>query len=197
MTEVDDRPILTLPEAEAEWIREAYGNATTILEYGSGGSTVLASELGGKTTFAVESDKAWADNLQVWLAENCPEADTRLHHVDIGPTKDWGYPEDITRYRKFARYPISVWDRADFVQPDIVLIDGRFRAGCLLAVMYRTARPVTVYFDDYINRENYHVVEHWVPRAETRGRMVRFEVEPRAIDPQELGDIIDIFGRRQ
>ena len=54
-----DRPTLTLPEAEAALITAAYDKAEVILEYGSGGSTVLAADL-GKKVVAVESDRDWA-----------------------------------------------------------------------------------------------------------------------------------------
>ena len=49
------RPELTLPEAEAALLRETYDRAGVILEYGSGGSTVLAAEQPGKTVPSVES----------------------------------------------------------------------------------------------------------------------------------------------
>jgi hypothetical protein len=42
MTEVLTPPKLTLPPAEADAVRLAYGQARVILEYGSGGSTLIA-----------------------------------------------------------------------------------------------------------------------------------------------------------
>ena len=64
------RPELTLPTAEAEWLRDAYGRAGSILEYGSGGSTVMASELADKVIHSVESDRDWAGMMSAWFAEN-------------------------------------------------------------------------------------------------------------------------------
>ena len=58
------RPVLTLPPAEAEALRAAYAIADVILEYGSGGSTALAAEMPGKTVFSVESDAAWLAGMQ-------------------------------------------------------------------------------------------------------------------------------------
>jgi hypothetical protein len=52
-----ERPELTFSPEVAELVRETYAQAQVILEYGSGGSTVLASEMAGKTVFSVESDK--------------------------------------------------------------------------------------------------------------------------------------------
>lgn len=53
---------LTFPEAEKEIVEAAYEAADTILEYGSGGSTMLAA-CRGKHVTAVESDSGWAASL--------------------------------------------------------------------------------------------------------------------------------------
>lgn len=194
MTEVLTRPELTLPAVEAAWLRAAYEQAEVVLEYGSGGSTVMAAEM-GKTVIAVDSDREWAARVGVYISETVPEAKVHWHWADIGPTGDWGRPQRLKNYRHFARYPLQVWDSDGFSQPDVVLIDGRFRLGCLLAVMFRTRAPVSVYFDDYLNRKGYHRIEDWIAPVESRGRMARFEVVPRDIPADRLAEIIDIFGQ--
>ncbi|MFN3578584.1 MAG: hypothetical protein ACK4TJ_16605, partial [Tabrizicola sp.] len=131
---------LTFGDAEARFLARAYAGAGTILEYGSGGSTVLAAELGARV-FAVESDRDWAVRLASHVAGVSDRV--QVHWADIGPTGAWGVPLKPREHHKFHRYALSVWDRPDFVQPDLVLIDGRFRCACLVAVMLRTNRPVT------------------------------------------------------
>ncbi|MEJ6402171.1 hypothetical protein [Yoonia sp. 2307UL14-13] len=187
------RPELTLPEGEAAWITDAYHKADVILEYGSGGSTVLASEMPGKTVFSVESDSAWSDNLQAYLDQTKPASMPVLHPVNIGPVGKWGRPVDDSRWRNYHSYPLSVWDRADFVQPDVVLIDGRFRAACFLTAVFRTQKPITIYFDDYVGRRRYHVAEDYGGAPDICGRMARFEVEPQAIDPMQLSRMMSVF----
>jgi hypothetical protein len=86
-------------------------------------------------------------------------------------------------FRKFHGYALSVWDRPDFQHPDLVLIDGRFRAACLAAVAMRATRPVTVLFDDYLKRRYYHGVERLARKEELVGQMARFTVTPGAIPP--------------
>src|SRR5690554_280256 len=90
------RPELTLPEAEAERVAAAYGGADVILEYGSGGSTMLASEMPGKKVFSVESDQAWAGMMRGWFAQNPPANGTQIDVIwsDIGETGLWGRPID-------------------------------------------------------------------------------------------------------
>ena len=118
-----ERPQMILPEAEAEALRVAFAAAGVILEYGSGGSTVLAAEMPGKVVFSVESDPDWLAMMRSWFEANPPQAQLVLHHGDIGPTKAWGKPKDNAAFQKWPGYPISVWDRPDFVHPDLVLID--------------------------------------------------------------------------
>lgn len=188
-----ERPKLTLPDAEADWLRAAYSRADCVLEYGSGGSTVMAAELGVGCVQSVESDPDWAAGMTEWFAANPAKGDVRVIHADVGPTGKWGTPVNNAGWRRYAAYALGVWERDDFVQPDVVLIDGRFRAGCFLATLFRTARPVDVYFDDYTNRPEYHVVETFAEKAGERGRMAHFRVTPTAVPGDRLLEIITIF----
>lgn len=192
---VIERPKLTLPEAEAAAVRTYYGVAQVILEYGSGGSTVLASEMPGKTIFSVESDADWIAMMRGWFKAHPPVSDVRLHHGDIGPTKAWGAPVDDSQFRRWPSYPVSVWDRPDFVHPDVVLVDGRFRAACFLTTLFRITRPVLLLWDDYTNREGYHAMESFAPLVRTHGRMAEFHLEPTAIPPEKLALILTTYLR--
>lgn len=189
------RPELTLPPAEADWLRAAYQAADVILEYGSGGSTVMASEMAGKTITSVESDRNWVAMMQRWFEENPSASTPMIHHADIGPTGEWGMPDGDKRWRAWPKYPLEIWQAEDFQQPDVVLIDGRFRVGCLLAVLFAAKKPVTVYFDDYANREAYHDVERFVRPTEIRGRMARFDIQPTELIGERLLDVIQMMTR--
>lgn len=189
------RPELTLPEAEAAMIRAAYERAGVILEYGSGGSTVLAAEL-GKRVMSVESDKAWAQMMRGWFAENPCPGEVDIIWSDIGPTREWGHPVDDRGWKRFARYPLEVWDLPEFTHPDVVLVDGRFRVGCALATAYRIERPVSLFFDDYVPRKRFHEVEEFIgPPAEIAGRMARFEIAPQPVPPAHLLRMVELMTR--
>lgn len=181
-----------MPAAEAEAVRAAYEKASVILEYGSGGSTVMAAGMLGKQVFAVESDKNWAISLRGWLKQNPPADGTSVDVIwsDIGPTKAWGHPADHSGWERFARYPLEVWGLPEFRQPDVVLVDGRFRPGCALATAFRTRSPVTVLIDDYAKRRHYHKVEAYLGRPEMTGRLARFNVTPMPVPADRLLDII-------
>lgn len=193
-----ERPELTMSEVEAARLRAAYAGAGVILEYGSGGSTVLAAEMPGTQVFSVESDKAWARRMRGWFAAQPPAEGSRVDviHVDIGRTRTWGQPSDDSGWRRFARYPLGVWSREGFAHPDVVLVDGRFRVGCALATAIHATRPVTLLFDDYAGRARLQAVERFIGApAAMHGRMAEFDVTPRKIAPGELLDIIRYMQR--
>lgn len=181
---------LTFEPRERAFVEHYYKAASTILEYGSGGSTVLAAKL-GRTVFSVESDRAWAERLSKHLSGLSAKA--HVHYADVGPTGPWGMPVRLRDSHKFHGYALSVWDRADFQHPDLVLIDGRFRAACLVAVLTRASRPVTVLFDDYLRRRRYHAVERLARKEEMVGRMARFTVTPGAIPHDMVTQAIGWF----
>ncbi len=185
---------LTFTDEVAEFVTGHYAaigaSVGTILEYGSGGSTVLAAKVGARVV-SVESDKDWAERLAVHLAGI--SATAVVHPVDIGETKEWGRPVNRQGAERYHRYALSVWDRPDLGVPDLVLIDGRFRCACVAAVMLRATRPTTVLFDDYVPRDYYHGIEKLIRIEETIGRMVRFTVTPGPIPPDMLTEVIGWF----
>ncbi|MGR3464619.1 hypothetical protein [Limimaricola sp.] len=191
-------PTLTLPETEARALRAGYEGAAAILEYGAGGSTAMAAEMPGKTVFSVESDKAFIADLRRWFDAHPPVATVHLHHGDIGPTARWGQPADeAAHWRRFHRYPSSVWDRDDFVHPDVVLVDGRFRAACFLTTLFRITRPVRLFFDDYAERPVYHEIERYGAPVAMHGRMAEFALDPTPIPAGDLTWILETFTRRK
>ena len=189
------RPKLTLPPLEAAAVHNAYAKADVILEYGSGGSTVLAAELADKVIFSVESDAGWLTKMQAYFTAFPPASPVRLHHGDIGPTRAWGHPKDDAAFRKWPDYPLSVWGLPDFSQPDTVLIDGRFRAACFLTCLFRSTKPMVVLWDDYIDRAFYHRVEELVKPVEMIGRMARFETAPMPLPLDRLDWVIETYLR--
>ncbi len=189
-------PEPTLPPEEEAWLRAAYEEAGVILEYGSGASTVMAAGMDGKTVFAVESSKKWAERMRDHFAAEPPRSNVEIVPIYVGPVKKWGMPRDDSHFHRWPRYPLKIWDRLDDCQPDVVFVDGRFRVACVLATLYRTRKPVSLYFDDYTERPPYHVIEEFVPVAETRGRMARFEIEPAAVPPERLMQIMALFTKK-
>jgi hypothetical protein len=186
-------PVLTMPQQEAETLRSAYAAAEVILEYGSGGSTLVAGELPGRRVFSVESSTKWIAMMEGWLTQNPPKAQVVLHHGNIGKTGDWGSPASNKTVGRWSAYPVSVWDRPDFEHPDVVLIDGRFRLACALTVLFRITRPVKVLMDDYVGRPGYTKIETLVGPPVMVGRMAQFEFTPTAMPVAQMQWIMAAF----
>jgi len=187
------RPQLTFPDAEADLVREHYASGRVILEYGSGGSTLLAAGQPGKFVISVESDRQWAINLQRDIDRADLPSPAIVYHVDIGETGSWGRPVNDRSWQRFHRYPVAVWDEPFFRHPDVVLIDGRFRPACFATLCMRIARPTTVLFDDYVNRPLYHSVERFAAPTQTIGRMAVFELAPGMISRDETSLLVSLF----
>ena len=90
------RPDVTMPEAEAELLRQHYEQKDMILGYEPAGSTIMASEMKGKHTTSVESDKPWWKMMMEWFetnpASNGSNAD--MLYADVGPSCECGHPKD-------------------------------------------------------------------------------------------------------
>jgi predicted O-linked N-acetylglucosamine transferase (SPINDLY family) len=194
-TEPIVKPQLTLPSAVASYLQKMYASANNILEYGSGGSTILASEMKKKRIFTVENDLEWAARMRRYIAQKPHPSPAIIHTVDTGPTGAWARPINDSAWRNFHAYPLSVWDRDDFVEPDVVLIDGRFRVACFVATFMRIKQQTTVLFDDYVDRDYYHVVERLAKPVKLIGRMAHFELTPTEIPRDQLTWMIASFNQ--
>lgn len=186
MLKSSEWPELSFPEEEARALRNAYSRANVILEYGSGGSTVLAANMSGKFVVSVESDRRWAQRLQSHIDAENTASPAIVYHADIGPTGDWGRPLDDAYWPRFHIYPLAIWSQPFFRHPDVVLIDGRFRTACFITVLARITRPVIVLFDDYRERKPYHTVEQWVEPHQMVGRMALFDVRPGLVEVNDI-----------
>ena len=181
---------LTLPEAEAALLCEEYAKASSILEYGSGGSTFVAAAVPDCQTVTVESDWNWSAKLRKAIYQRGAEKRVSVHWVDIGPTGSWGRPKTDAAWAEYPKYALEVWDLPTFAEPDVVLIDGRFRVGCFLACLFKCRKPMRVLWDDYVGREHYYVVEKYLKPTSLVGRMAVFDVVPTAIPAEMLLEIV-------
>jgi hypothetical protein len=172
-------------ELSTERFEQRLASARSYLEFGSGGSTVLADKH-GIPAVSVESDRYYAAVVHSLLS---PQTKVTLLNVAIGITRQWGHPifrsptkARLARWRKYSSAPFSTIAAAE-VFPDFVLVDGRFRRACVLETTREALLAgvsVTIMFDDYYlaDRGHYHSVESWLGRPERVGRAAFFEVVP-------------------
>jgi hypothetical protein len=56
-----------------------------------------------------------------------------------------------------------------------------------------TKRPITILFDDYTDRPQYHVIEEIFAKDFSIGRMGIFNIQPNSVSAARLCDFIPYF----
>lgn len=150
-----------MSDAEAAVLRECFSKANSLVEFGSGGSTLLAARSPSlRRIWSVESDPAWVARLHAEpdIAAAAQSGRLHLQSVDIGPVGGYGFPRDEAFRDRWPSYYESVWADAATLDTDLVLIDGRFRVACALEALARCRPHAVLLFHDFWNRAPYHPV---------------------------------------
>jgi hypothetical protein len=148
-------------------------DANRYVEYGCGGSTIIALSESDAQIFAVESSSQWFAALQTEADAVASSERLDVELIDLGPLGDWGTPLGYSHRRNFRSYVESPWRRTDTA--DLVLIDGRFRVASFCCSMLHCRPGSVVLFDDFV-RPEYHVVEECIKPEMSAGRMAKFVV---------------------
>lgn len=125
---------------EAELFQQLLAGAPSgYLEFGLGGSTLLAIRHDIPAIVAVDSDKQWVAAVRNHAEISPRIADGRatVLHADIGPVGKFGAPRSqafIRRWPAYIQAPWAEWERRNAF-PDFVFVDGRFRVACCLSVV--------------------------------------------------------------
>lgn len=174
--------IPSLPHMEPQGqalLAQRLSGSRIFLEYGSGGSSVMAAKTAVQRIYSVDSDQGFLRAVQAKI-EKTRSAEGRYIpiYVDIGPTAAWGHPTRASFAHRWPAYVNQPWGimQARNEAPDLILIDGRFRVASLLISLLLAPRGCVVLFDDYVDRPQYHVVETYLKPAQTAGRMAEFIV---------------------
>lgn len=180
--EIPDQPLMN---AAASRALEGYlAGCDTYMEYGLGGSTMLAATR-CRQIIGVETDRRFVAALRRRL-DRPGLARSTLIHADIGPVGWLGMPVDPWPSRRnirgWANHAQAPWRAARRlgVRPQLVLIDGRFRAAsatiCLLELV--GSADALVLIDDYADRRAYHRLEELGERIAMHGKLAVFRPRP-------------------
>jgi hypothetical protein len=133
----------------------------TILEFGSGGSTLELLNRGFQVT-SVETDRFFAN--QVNRVAHSRFNSRPVVFLNIGPTGNYGYPattlkwinHSMGRFRRYINYPA----KKSF---DTVIIDGRFRVAAFLScVKNMEPLPNLIVIDDFLDRPEYQILNKYI-----------------------------------
>jgi hypothetical protein len=142
-----------MTDGEKRLFAKYLDSANNYFEFGSGGSTVWAAARPNiQTITSIESDSKYCKIVQ----DAAPRANVQW--VYIGHVKDCGNPSDRSQIERWHNYYDSYADRQ--VEPDLVLIDGRFRVACALTVFFHsnTNEKQIVMIHDFRVRPYYHSI---------------------------------------
>lgn len=165
-----------------EWFKERLPRAKSYLEFGSGGSTVMAAKL-GIPTISIEGDDFFARQVREKVGA---ESSVTVIRPPIGMTGLWGVPvpgsassSRVQKWRTYVDLAFTQLAREDRPFPDFILVDGRFRAACALrSTMEAKAAGAEsdVLIDDYYSegRSHYTAIEELLGHPERIGRSALF-----------------------
>ena len=175
-----------------KWFETRLGKAKSYLEFGAGGSTVMASRL-GISTISVEGDPYYAKAVRRAID---PEAPLTFLTPRLGLTTGWSRPLRPSR-GKAKRYVSSPFKILRDQFPDFILVDGRYRIACALESA-RQARlrgaQADLLVDDYGKRRQYRVLEAWLGQPRMIGRSALFEIGQEAQADIRKKDVAMFFG---
>ncbi len=161
-----------MPHRETAYLARRLRRSQSFIEFGAGGSTLLALSASVKKVLSVESDVRLAGFLKSRAATSTTDftiVTPALHEMGA-----WGYPISTGDLSEIGR---AYSHAADGAGPfDTVLVDGRFRVACALTIAGRVTRRTMIMVDDYSGREEYHTVEEFLGRPRMRGRLATFVV---------------------
>lgn len=186
-----------MPPAAIAFLAERLRTTRCFLEYGAGGSTVLAARSGVEVIYSVESDPGYVAAVEARVEELGTAAELRAVYADIGPTGRFGHPTDRTGIERWDDYSAAVWRRIahEGRSPETILVDGRFRVACCLQSFLHMAGDAVLVFDDYFDREDrYDVVTRFAPVRRRVDRMAVFG-KPDPCDAAAIGRVYAEYAR--
>lgn len=169
-------------EPTLAWFVERMNSVRSYMEFGSGGSTVVAARI-GVPTISVEGDHIFAGAVAKKIGS---DHQVTLLRPPIGLTGLWGIPfpgtptpARLRRWQNYINMPFATLKECGQEFPDFFLVDGRFRVACALRAALEAnlaGRQADLLFDDY-EREgcnNYHMAEELLGAPIRVGRSAVF-----------------------
>ena len=152
-------------EKESDFISSYLHPEATMLEWGSGGSTLFFSKL-VKEYHSIEHDEKWSAEVQKKIKENNLD---NVEYYYVPSSQPWERPRG---WRQIPNYPgtptklfkdyIDVIDKID-KKFDFILVDGRCRVQCGIKALPFLKDDGILFFHDFYPRKQfgYHNILHY------------------------------------
>jgi len=170
---------------EKTMFRKYLSNSKNYFEFGSGGSTVWACNQNNiESITTVENDPVYIEKVKV----AAPRA--TIFEIDMGVLTEGGHPVDRTNIKEWKLY-WETWNKKP-IEPDLVLVDGRFRVCCALTVALSCNPHTRILFHDFTIRPYYHCILLFFDIIEQKESLVVLRVKPD-IHKGDIETIIKLF----
>lgn len=165
-----------MSDEEAALFLSFVRNSRSYVEFGAGGSTVVASKHVQSSILSVDSSRDWLDQVRT----ACASSRTRpeLIFVDIGPTAEWGFPTDSSMKPRWPDYHSAIWKMPHSAAADLYFVDGRFRVACFAQIVLHCNPNAIIGIHDFTSRPKYHCVREIAREIATAGDMSFFRPLP-------------------
>lgn len=179
-----------MTSAEIDVLVRETARAQHVVEYGVGGSTLIAVEAGCVRVCSAETDKAWIEKAAEHPQLKAAISDGRLaiEHADIGKVVRWGMPLDRTLRKEWLTYPTTPWKVAEADKVDIVFVDGRFRVASALTSALLGRPDLRILVHDMTKRpRRYRPIYSFMDELEQVDSLSVFVRKPGVTDAELLG----------
>ena len=169
----------SMTSSEITMVSNFLSGAVHYAEFGSGGSTCLACKFPNlRSIVSIESDHAFQQKVQGL----CPRASVRW--INIGKTADYGHPSDDSSKHLWRNY-----STADIGNPDLILIDGRFRLACGIQCCLKYPDAI-IMIHDFAHRTEYHLLLRFLDVFDATDSLVAARVKP-GLDKTLLAEMFE------
>lgn len=181
------KPAMT--HREIDLLNRYINTCKNYFEFGIGGSTVYVCNNTNANIRGVDSSTEWISNVQKMVDNKR----VKLTHIDIGPTREWGNPVDDSFKHKWSDYYTSI-HKTD-IEPDLILVDGRFRINCILqSILFSIEKnidPIISLHD--CQRPGYKHGTDYLECIDRSDNLAMFKISKDRIDIDMLNSTSDKF----
>ena len=184
-----------MSEDEKKLFDDTIKHSKNYLEYGLGGTTLRSIQKSGANIFSVDTSEAWIEYMRQYLIIKKNENKRlSIFYLDIGPTRQFGYPVSTKNKSSFPLYSSDIFKRIDKDIIDLVMIDGRFRVACTLKIIIECySNPeLRILFHDFWDRPQYHILLKYLDTIDAADTLGLFSIK-KAPDPDELAQDYDNY----
>lgn len=180
---------------EIETLQKYLQDCRVYVEYGSGGSTCMASKVRSiEHICTIESNEKWIEEVkkQPDVVDRVANSSIQCVIVDIhGNPHFWGYPLNDQKKENWPVYSQAIREVLPRV-PDLVLVDGRFRVACVVQVVMTCTDNTIICIHDYTGRLHYHAVESILELIEKVDTLAVFR-RRKEVDIEEAKKLYEAF----